>query len=282
MAATIKRMKQESIEQLIALNNEFYMQSAPSFSATRHNSWPGWERLVDCIWEYFAGSSTEATPPMTTGERKHAGPLQLAVLDLACGNMRFERYLEQKLPNFAFNFHTVDSCTEFAWENVESPLTFTQFDLIQSLSAAKQSEAAEALQGKTPCQLVVSFAFMHHIPSEKLRLRFLCQLLDAVAPGGLACVSLWRFAEEESMAAKAQDSTAEALRTLKSDDLEPGDYLLGWQNKAQSWRYCHSFTNQEIENLIHCANAQAQLLDRYESDGRNGRMNCYLIFQKRQ
>ena len=71
---------------------------------------------------------------------------------------------------------------------------------------------------------------------------------------------------------------------LKEGELEEGDCLLGWQGSEQCWRYCHSFTEGEARDLAAAAleraglNAQTQT---FEADGRNGRLNRYLLFKLR-
>lgn len=65
---------------LCALTGEFYRANAESFSQTRQSPWQGWVRLLEVV---------EAA----------SGQEPLRVLDLACGNLRFERYLADALPS---------------------------------------------------------------------------------------------------------------------------------------------------------------------------------------
>ena len=62
---------------LNALTSDFYARVSSSFSETRQHAWQGWERVVE-----------EAASVMGPGMR---------VLDLGCGNLRFERFLERKI-----------------------------------------------------------------------------------------------------------------------------------------------------------------------------------------
>ena len=83
---------------LIALNNTFYREHAASFSATRQAPWQGWGRVADEL------RRIEPTGP--------AGAL--AVLDLACGNMRLARFLAEALLGTPLVYHGVDDCAELA------------------------------------------------------------------------------------------------------------------------------------------------------------------------
>ena len=69
-----------TLRQLNALTSQFYERKAASFSATRQAPWRGWSRALDII------AQTDGT----------FGRHPLAVLDLACGNLRFERFLAER------------------------------------------------------------------------------------------------------------------------------------------------------------------------------------------
>lgn len=130
--------------------------------------------------------------------------------------------------------------------------------------------------------LVVSFGFLHHVPGEAARQRLLQGLVAATHPGGLCCVSLWRFMSEPGLAERARATTAQALDALGLDaqDLGPGDYLLGWQRLPGAWRYCHSFGDAEVERLAGAVGDSARLLGNFSSDGRTSSLNRYLVFRR--
>ncbi|MBO4364921.1 MAG: hypothetical protein J5804_01345, partial [Eggerthellaceae bacterium] len=105
-------MDETTARRLIALNNEFYRRAAGSFSATRHASWPGWEQVVDSLLHDLPGKCMRCEDlPRCDHVMGKAAPLR--VLDLACGNLRFEAYMEHACPTLPFHFHAVDNCSEF-------------------------------------------------------------------------------------------------------------------------------------------------------------------------
>lgn len=203
------------------------------------------------------------------------------VFDLACGNLRFEVYLEEALPYADVRVHAVDSCDELAASarGLALPVTYELSDIVGGLIAgAPLRELHHAPQ----VDMAVSFGFLHHVPSEQLRVRVLEGLIDAVRPGGCVAVSLWQFMNNPALAAKAEATHAQAGAALglAADAFDEGDYLLGWKNVEGAWRYCHHFSDGEIERLIAAMTPSARLIDTFEADGRTGAMNRYLVLQR--
>lgn len=77
---------------LCALTGEFYRANAESFSQTRQSPWQGWVRLLEVM------------------DARAAERELLRVLDVACGNLRFERYLADALPGRMLSGWAVDNC----------------------------------------------------------------------------------------------------------------------------------------------------------------------------
>ena len=241
-------MDTQTIQRLRHLNNEFYRHNHASFSATRQSAWPGWERLAD-----------------------HLGPCAGAVLDIACGNLRFKSFLESR-GKPAGAYYAVDSCVELLPEPTSA--AFQELDIVKSLCDDRLAADIAA----PACDLTVCFGFMHHVPTAKLRGRLIDALLEMTRENGLVAVSFWRFAQDQKMLAKAQATTERGCADL-SLALEEGDYLLGWEDAACSYRYCHSFSEEELDALVERCKPRAKLIDRYEADGRTGSMNGYLVFR---
>ncbi|MDR3136291.1 MAG: class I SAM-dependent methyltransferase [Coriobacteriales bacterium] len=60
---------------------------------------------------------------------------------------------------------------------------------------------------------------------------------------------------------------------------EAGDYLLGWDNIPGAYRYCHSFSQVEIDWLSSSVAKKASVVARFKADGRSGDLNTYLILR---
>ena len=268
-------MNEITARRLVALNNEFYRKAAGTFSITRQHSWPGWETVADCVRNDLLSTCTDCGE-LPADSHVLDGSKPLDVLDLACGNQRFAAYLENACPDLSFRFHAVDNCELFEHVDVRSPLDFQLFDVLESLMAGTLGGDLHA----PLCQIAACFAFIHHIPSFDLRVQLLHELVARTRPGGLTIVSLWSFMDEPGLATRAAESTQQAIEELQFDDLEENDCLLGWQNTPGLWRYCHSFDDEEVADLADSVERDARLIRRYRADGRNGKLNSYLVFQR--
>lgn len=241
----------QTARRLIELNTEFYRLQAASFSQTRHAAWTGWGRLAD-------GLSLDS----------HA-----KVLDLACGNLRFERFLQERFPLTRLEFDAVDNCPALSVGAKDIPVR--DLDLAQALLDGRRPELSAH-------DLAVSFGFMHHLPTFEMRSGLLELLARATAPGGVFSVSFWQFMDDEGLAAKAEQTTARGISELGITGLGARDYLIGWQAKPGVYRYCHHFDDTEVDALAAHIADRAQLVDSYRADGRTGRLNRYLVFKRTQ
>ena len=260
-------MDEGTARQLAMLTEEFYRTQAAVFSATRSAPWPGWQRVLR--------------------EAQLVDARALQVLDVACGNGRFGRFLEGALPNCALAVHGVDSCAELAAPRASTASgmpggagcgSFQQLDVVGALLAGKPLHRQLTAPS---CDLSVSFGFLHHVPGAECRVRLLRALAEKTRPGGHVAVSLWKFMDDARLAAKAEAATRQALRRYPALELDGGDYLLGWQQAESVYRYCHHFSADEADLLAHVLDGTCTLLARFSSDGRGGAgLNEYLLWRR--
>lgn len=294
---------------LCALTGEFYRANAESFSQTRQSPWQGWVRLLEVMDAAGVQIGCESGPlhavdgafegsvrrdgyaaddkgrgkACAVADVGASGQEPLRVLDLACGNLRFERYLADALPGRMLSGYAVDNCDPLveAGERNESDalsrIAFQNLDAIERLSAGCLRKALEAPDAS--CDLAVSFGFMHHVPLERWRAGLLRALVAKVRPGGFVAVSFWRFLNSAKLARKAQETTSRARADLGIPELPPNDYLLGWQDTQGLYRYCHHFDEPEIEHLLAMVADSADLVSRFEADGKTGNLNEYVVLR---
>ena len=249
-------MNQDTISSINRLNNDFYRTHHESFNQSRQSAWPGWSRIAGQI----ASCKLEGIQRL---------------LDIACGNMRFERYIVESLPELEMQAFCVDSCDELA--QTMDGCEYLHDDIVTTLTF---SETRLHPWG-TGYDIVVSFGFFHHVPSLEMRMRLLDTLIESAATDSLIALSLWRFAADDKLREKALKTTAEALSAhAVPNDLEENDYLLGWNDTPGAYRYCHSFDDSEIDEFVSHVNHKARLIDRFRSDGRTGALNEYLVWQR--
>lgn len=271
------------IRELIKLNNGFYAEHADSFSATRAAPWEGWQRAIDTA--------------------RHLGALDAReprVLDLACGNLRFERFLARELEPTIARIDAIDNCPALAAGPDLPGIAFHNVDILDELMACQQkrdgglgapaapSNPQARLHIDTrPCDLSVCFGFMHHVPGIDLRKSVLDELLARTRPGGVVAVSLWQFMKDDRLAGKARaaDAIAREIAIARGTDvsaLEPGDHFLGWQDDKGPLRYCHHFSESEVDELADHAAGCAAEAARFSADGASYGLNRYLILQRHE
>lgn len=305
-------MQKNTALKLNELNARFYARACASFSETRQSPWPGWECVFQLMDRQFGlvvdsknptsrHTETELKPVVTpraesnaelnttrpcagrTAEAQRLTPLR--VLDLACGNLRFERALAQRYGAKALSLHAVDNCDPLLAEGSEDlPIAYRHLDIVSSLL---EGNGLQALDDWPTFDLVCSFGFMHHVPGFENRLAFLQALAKRSQRGSLVAVSFWRFMANEKLAAKAHETTAQALSLLAKEglsqnDLEENDFLVGWQDEPDLFRYCHHFDEGELDHLVDALQDSMRLVARFKADGRTENLNHYLVFEVKE
>lgn len=234
-------MDEETIQELNALNRDFYRTVADDFDTTRGRPWPGWRGLL---------------PSLTTA----AGPLR--VLDVGCGNGRFGAFLAASVhrPIFYTGVDNNPALLERARATLE-PLKGMSVRLLER-------DIVNAPPPDGPYELVVLFGVLHHIPAFERRRGLLRALARRLAPGGVLAFACWRFYEyvrfRERIAPWPHNLTA-----------EPGDYLLDWRRGANALRYCHYIDDAELAALL--AATGLTPLATYRADGHEGDANLYAV-----
>ncbi len=289
-------MNRDFATKLIELNNAFYREHASSFSETRQAPWPGWIKTMDIALRQL--DTTDFEPP-------------LKLLDLACGNMRFEHFVSKGLiaaeelgeveettaGTFPIDFYAIDSCESLAIDErgharAIPNLHFQEMDVLQELMRRNPACTDEPIFDAPLADITVCFGFMHHIPSCEFRVRVLDALVRQTRPGGIIAISFWEFMNDGRMEKKALRAEARAELTppfdgYDSSQFEPGDHLIGWQNDRHAYRYCHHFDDAQITELVHGVRTfyksnevPVRELERFHADGRSGDMNRYVVLKR--
>ncbi len=236
-------MDKDFARQMSEMTTDFYARTSVSFGATRQGAWPGWERLL--VEACVAPSSS------------------IRLLDVACGNLRFERFLAERVSRL--ETWAIDNCDDLVGTAPSDGLNVHY--ACQDVSEALLEEETSWSKHVPLCDLSVSFGFMHHLPLFSQRLLLLQELIRHTRPGGSVVVAFWQFAADERLRAKA--------RPIEGG--EGNDYLLGWQNKTDVARYCHFCNEDEIDLLVQGVLPLVQEAARFYADGRSGRLNRYVV-----
>lgn len=254
---------------LSELTRAFYDRTHDSFSATRQQPWQGWDELWSCVGE-----------PLDERASKADG---LRVADVACGNLRFGRFLLQKtkapLAVYAF-----DGCEPLLTEGLRAlsgevgeraAVHGAVCDIAEALA-----EGTDFMADAGACDLTVAFGFLHHLPLNEQRKRLLRLMAAHTAEGGFLAASFWRFANDERLREKAREATQRAQEAGAVERLSEGDYVLGWQDDAQAFRFCHHFTDEEIDGLSAGIADVAEEVGRFSADGKSGALNRYVVWRR--
>ena len=157
-----KAMSISTARVLCQLNTKFYQRNATSFSQTRNTPWEGWRR---CMEACGFGLPSETASDQAVNAQMDAGQVEdsqatlgqvvarhpsgsqssmYVVLDLACGNLRFESFLASSYPQIDWSFFAVDNCEPLVATGQESIAEEVHFicedivsDLIEGLSKAE-------------------------------------------------------------------------------------------------------------------------------------------------
>lgn len=217
------------------LTAEFYEVNADSFAATRRHGWPGWERLLP----QFERRATDAAEEGRS----------LRVLDLGCGTFRFERWLARVLPGVPVEALGLDRSATLAAE-VPAGCRFERCEI------GGDWELPARLRGRF--DVAVAFGLLHHLPRPEGRAAVVRALGDALAPGGVACLSAWRFLDDGRLAVKAGEATAATVARYPelAGALGSGDAFLGWQGSCETVRFCHHCDEAELDGLVAAVEAR--------------------------
>jgi SAM-dependent methyltransferase len=232
-------------QRLIALNNQFYQTFAEPFSATRQRLQPGVLRILKRL------------------------PKEVDILDLGCGNGELWRALARTgFPGHYIGLDFSPALLEIAADHPGQP---GQAKFLFADLAEPEWDAHLPL---ATFDFILAFAVLHHLPGSDLHLRLLTKIRSRQAAGGRFILSAWQFLNSPRLAARLQPWERIGLT---AEQVEPGDYLLDWRQGGSGLRYVHQFDSDELHNLARAAGFT--ILEEFLSDGENGRLGLYQVWQ---
>jgi len=259
------RVNSATVERLLELNRQFYLQRGRDFAETRLRIQPGIQRIIETI------KSDET------------------ILDLGCGSGTFARELSRA--GHRGRYLGVDSSAsllEIA-TNVSYgfPVDFLQADLIQlpgelpAILEEPEPTAAGPQVRKTPnsppagggWSLITAFAVLHHVPGNDLRVALLRRARQLLRSEGRLALSNWQFTSSIRLRKRIQpwDSVGFGL------ELDSGDYLLDWRRGQLAFRYVHEFDEPELLQLA--AECGFVVTETFYSDGADHRSGLYQLWR---
>ena len=218
---------------LDAVNQRFYTHHAEAFDRSRHSSWPGWHQCL------------EETPQRP-----------LKILDLGCGNGRLIDFLQG--PAREQHHRVVDSYVGLEREPsllARAAQRAPQFECRFAEWSWHEPDVTPSAVTLSGFDWVVLFGVMHHIFGAEARSTLLRHAARLLRPGGCLSVSLWNFGDHPRFLKKTLDwKPYAALWGLKLEELEPNDYLLGFNGDVEYPRYCHWVNSSEEDRMVSTLN----------------------------
>jgi 2-polyprenyl-3-methyl-5-hydroxy-6-metoxy-1,4-benzoquinol methylase len=233
-------MRTEVIQQLLALNQDFYTRLAEPFAQSRQRPQPGFYRLIE-----------ELPQPCTH------------LLDVGCGDGRLGRFLVARR---AIRWYTG---VDFSDELLALAQAITMGDFHQ-----RDLSQPGCLYGLGHYDVITCLATLQHIPGQANRLNLLQEMKAHLAPGGRIILSNWQFGGSKRQRRKVVDWSAV---NLSLTDVEPNDYLLTWQRKGFSFRYVAIIDEAVTAELARQAELRVQA--HFHSDGQEGNLSLYTILE---
>lgn len=233
---------------LLDINQSFYEKFSSSFSATRSKVQPGVRQIVQRIKP------------------------DAVVLDVGCGNGTLARALASQ--GFSGRYLGVDMSRNLLTKATalldDPPAGSYRFQQVDLASPNWQ----DAIQPDS-YDWVVSFAVLHHLPGDDLRLQTASAFKALIAPGGYAAVSVWQWQNSTRLRKRVQPWSTVGI---DPDDLEDGDVLLDWRaGETLGLRYVHTFNKDKLADLAE--KAGFQVCESFYSDGNTGDLALYQIWQ---
>lgn len=254
-------MNHQTQEQLIALNDQFYQTFGPAFAATRLRIQPGIRTLLDEI------------------------PMEGFWLDIGCGNgVLGKLWAQQKRTGCYIGLDFSDELLEHA-QKITSGLGGN--NLVLRYIKAGMTDDPWPVEDVDVCREwfgqetvlfdgVLSFAALHHIPGETVRLNILKHIRRLLKPDGVLIHSEWQFQNSPKLLERRLEP---ADAGVDSDQLEPGDTILDWrfvlpgQEEQVGQRYVHLFSEEELAVLAEQSGFEVE--KSWYSDGKSGDLALY-------
>ena len=237
-------MDRKNADELLAQTRKNYDDFSASFSQTRDYV----PENIAALLEGFVRS----------GDR---------VLDIGCGNGRLFPFFESKKTNYC-GIDVSSALIEIAGRK-HPGADFAVADALNLPFAAGVFD------------LAVSWAVLHHIPSDEYHRDFFREALRVLKPGGRFVVAVWDL-RLKTMVQKKQWRRlkgflkSQAKIMLGWQKLDRGDFFISWQNKYQ--RYHHAFSLPELERAAKIAGFEVEKSGALDSGKKEA--NLYIIAKK--
>ncbi len=207
---TITHMAKNTAKELLEKVKSDYNKISKEFDQTRKHSWEEFETYL-----------------------KHL-PEEGKILDLACGNGRFYKFLKEKQSNLSYL--GVDN-SEKLISHAKSNIKEANFKLGDMLDIPCSDNEFSA---------IACIAALHHIPTPELRKKAIQEMKRVTMKGGIIIISVWNLFQDRY---KKYINKARIKSLLSLGKYHSRDTLIPWAKSGIN-RYYYAFKQAELRKLI--------------------------------
>lgn len=186
------------------------------------------------------------------------------VLDSGCANARMFPSIEQK----GAKYTGIDISKELI-DIAKGLYPRGEFKVMNSLDMDFDDEKFDK---------IFSISVLHHIPTERLRKKYLKEIYRVLKPKGLVMLRVWDLISNPKYRAITLKFFFQKLIGLNKLDF--GDIMIPWKDgegNILAERYFHCFTKQELKDLFKETGFK---IDKIYFDGKDPFFNIYVIARK--
>lgn len=232
-------MDKKKALQIIAENRESYNIIALDFDVTRKAPWPEFQELGRHIKK---------------GDK---------ILDVGCGNGRLYKYINDEL-RITNNYIGIDQSEELI-EIAKKSLPTSLFEREGSSKDVPPfgkggrggifmvADIFNLPFGENEFDVAAGIAFLHHIPSQELRLQVLKEIYRVLAPGGILFLSNWNLWRWEIISHNVKRNKMNPLHFFfPHNGMDAGDFWIPFRASNGGKpipRYYHHFTKRDLMAL---------------------------------
>ena len=175
------------------------------------------------------------------------------VLDIGCGNGLIFPYIREK-GAFYSGLDISENLIGIARERYAGEIEAGKAKFVVS-------EATELPFKDNEFDFVISFAVLHHLPSEELRKKFFEEIFRVLRPQGKVKITVWNLFNDW---AKSRFDIGSQL-----EDKISGDVTIPWKGTRGAIvnRYVHQFSKEELHSLAEGAGFSEILIDFFNRAG---------------
>jgi len=197
-------MNKKRVQKILKQNKENWQTMAETFSRTRRENWNELKFLTEYIKD---------------GQK---------ILDLGCGNGRLYQLFQDKNIEY-IGVDNSEGLIKISKERFNKP----EFIVADALNL-------ETHFSENEFDIIVSIAFLHHIPSEELRLKILKDCFSLLKPNGFLIFTVWNLRQWKLI----------WRYRLYSLFFGKRDVFVPWKAGSEKIeRYHHVFTLREIKRI---------------------------------